>query len=162
MPRQYTLEFDLLDGHSPNTNGGIDNSAFQPVGWRSIGEPTGATISNGTGSALSACYLKTNKPGDTFKVAASSAGRLFKTIWLKNDLTEVYFMGAAIADGDNFWMRVPKNDQADIDACNQCQFDPPGNDPNCLAACPFTGQVFAKDPPAPPPGQWTKIVTANT
>ncbi len=58
MPREYTLEFDLLDGHSPNTNGGIDESAFQPVGWRSIGEPTGAAISNSTGSALSACYLK--------------------------------------------------------------------------------------------------------
>jgi hypothetical protein len=159
MARVYTIEFDLLDGHSPNTSGEIDASALQPIGWRSIGEPTGAAIQNKTGASLTACYLKTNKPGDTFAVAAQSAGRLFGTVWLKNDHTEVYFMGAStIADGRSFWMRVPRNDQADIDACNQCQFDPPAADPNCLASCPFTGQVFPSDPPDPSTMLWTKLL----
>jgi hypothetical protein len=158
VPKQYKIEFDVLDGHSPNTNGDIDTSAFQPVGWRSIGESTGAAISNSTGSALTACYLKANKAGDTLSVTAASAGHLFGIIWLKNDLTEVYFMSGQIADGTNFWMRVPRNDQADIDGCNQCQFNPPAGDPNCVANCPFTGQVFPQDPPDPPSGSWTKIV----
>jgi hypothetical protein len=161
MPQQYTLEFDLLDGHSPNTNGEIDNNAFNPVGWRSIGEPTGAAISNASGSALTACYMKANKQGDTFSVTAASAGRLFRTIWLKNDLTEVYFMGGNIAGNAVFWMRVPPNSQSDINACNQCQFNPPSTDPNCVTSCPFTGQVFPHDPPPPPSGSWTQIVVNN-
>jgi hypothetical protein len=158
MSRKYTIEFDLLDGHAPNTSGDIDAGSFSPTGWRSIGEPTGAAITNGAGQPLTAIYLKANKPGDTFSITAQSAGRLFHKIWVKNDFTEVYFMGAALLlDGQIVWMRVPRNEQADIDACNQCQFNPPPADPNCAGHCPFTGQVFTADPPDPPATNWTRI-----
>jgi hypothetical protein len=162
MPREYSIEFDILEGHNPNTGATIGEQSLRPYGWRSIGATRGGRFANGSGVTLVAISLKANKPGDTFKVIPEYAGRLFDTVWLKNDHTEVHFMDGNIpvSDGVNpdvgaFWMRVPRNDSADITACDRCHIASAGA--GCLDQCPFTGQVFSSNPPAPTTSDWTKI-----
>src|SRR5204863_2304157 len=131
------------------------------------GTRKGGRFTNKTGGRITAIYLKANKTGDTFKVVADASERLFDTVWLKNDKTEVYFMDGNIPvfDGTHpdlgvFWMYVTRNEEDDIRACSKCHFDNPTKP--CIDACPFTGQVFEKNPPEPPAQQWTKIKGSQT
>lgn len=151
MSNAYHIEFDVLPGHQPGTGATLDNSVLQLSGWRSIGDPGGGRFTNQTGGPLRAIFLKTNNPGDTFIITAQSAGQLFDTIWLKNDNTQVYFLDGHVPNKDTipnlaaFWMRVPPNSDSEI---QQCDGD---------GSCPFTGQAFAENPPAPSGPSWTKI-----
>jgi hypothetical protein len=151
MGNSYLIEFDTLPGHQPGTGATLDNSVLQPTPWRSIGDQDGGAFSNQTGGPLRAIYLKTNNPGDTFTVTAASAGRLFDTVWLKNDNTEVYFLDGHVPNQSTipnlsaFWMRVPPNSDGEIQQCDSG------------GSCPFTGQAFAEDPPNPVGPTWTKI-----
>ncbi len=151
MGRVYAVEFDLLAGHQPETGATLDNSVLQPSGWRSIGDSGGGRFTNQTGGPLRAIYLKTNNSGDTFSITPASAGRLFDTIWLKNDSTEVYFLDGHIPNGSTisnlaaFWMRVPPNPDTEIQQCDSG------------GGCPFTGQAFALNPADPAGPTWAKI-----
>ncbi len=151
MPQAYLIEFDLLDGHTPSTGATLEASELAATGWRSIGARTGGRFTNNTGVVIRAIYLKTNLAGDTFTITAASAGRLFDTVWLKNDHTEAYFLDGHIASGPGipasaaFWMRVPPNSDDEIATCD-------GG-----GACPFTGQLFESNPPDPTGNGWTKV-----
>jgi hypothetical protein len=155
MPQAYLIEFDVLAGHQPSTGATLTPDVLEPSGWRSIGAATGGRFTNQTGVAIRAIHLKTNNAGDTFTVTAASAGRLFDTVWVKNDGTEAYFHDGHIPNNDGipvfgaFWMRVPANTRAEIDNCDQ------------NGVCPFTGQVFERNPPDPAGGAWTKVNSAR-
>jgi len=156
MAREYLIEFDILEGHNPQTGATLVEAMLQKSGWRSIGSPSGGQFTNSTGVTLTAVYLKSNNPGDTLKVTADSGGRLFNTVWAKNDNTEAYFMDGNIpvSDGTNpnagvFWMRVPRNSSSDISKCDN------------QGICPFTGQLFKVNPPAPAGQDWTKIRSSS-
>jgi hypothetical protein len=151
MSNSYTIEFDTLPGHQPGTGATLGQDVLQPSGWRSIGDPGGGSFTNSTGGPLRAIYLKANNPGDTFTITAASAGKLFDTVWLKNDNTEVYFLDGHVPNSNTipnlsaFWMRVPPNPDSEIQQCDSG------------GACPFTGQAFAVDPPDPVGPAWNKI-----
>lgn len=171
MPRQFKIEFDNLQGHSPSTGATIGAEQLNPYGWRSIGASKGGRFANRTGGILRAIHIKTNKPGDTLGVTPESGGGLFPTIWFKNDLTEAIFMDANVPINPSpasktgaFWMHVPRNDQQDIEYCDACHDvtkpQPPCTNNQggpCLECCPFTGQVFRNNPPDPPAANWQKI-----
>jgi hypothetical protein len=151
MASAYLIEFDVLAGHHPGTGATLSNDVLVASGWRSIGDPDGGRFTNQTGGPLRAIYLKTNSPGDRFTVTAASAGRLFDTVWLKNDNTEVYFLDGHIPNNTTipnlsaFWMRVPPNSDSEIQQCDSG------------GSCPFTGQAFAENPPPPSGASWIKI-----
>ena len=162
MPREFTIEFDVLAGHHPNTGATLGEEILNPYGWRSIGASKGGRFSNQTGGVIAALYLKANNAGDALKIAPESAGSLFATVWLKNDGKEALFMDANIpvssdlrSDIGAFWMRVPRNDDGDIQNCDDCHAQSPNS--GCEQNCPFTGQVFRKNPPDPTAGGWKKI-----
>jgi hypothetical protein len=152
MARAFKIEFDTLPGHNPNTGATLSAAMLNPYGWRSIGATRGGQFANQTGGDITSISLKANNPGDTFDIIPESAGRLFATVWLKNDQTETIFMDANIPVNPRassttgvFWMRVPRNDEDDIDRCdNQGQ-------------CPFRGKVFPRNPPDPPASSWRRI-----
>jgi hypothetical protein len=155
MAHEYLIEFDIMEGHNPQTGATLTEELLQKSGWRSIGSPSGGQFVNNTGVPLTAIYIKTNNSGDTFKITADSAGRLFNTVWLKDDRTEAYFKDGNIpvSDGSNpnvgvFWMRVPRNSSTDISKCDN------------QGICPFTGQLF-KDSPADPGPGWTKVKSSH-
>jgi hypothetical protein len=155
MSVAYHIEFDILPGHNPGTGATLGNDVLQPSGWRSIGDPNGGSFNNQTGGPLRAIYLKTNKAGDTFVITAASAGRLFDTLWLKEDDTEALFLDAHIPSKNNvpnlasFWMRVPPNSDAELQQCDSG------------GGCPFTGQAFAENPPDPAGSAWKKIKSSR-
>jgi hypothetical protein len=161
MPRAFTIEFDLLSGHHTTSKASIGELGLNPYGWRSIGNTNGARIYNASGGVLTAIYLKTNNPGDTFTVTPDSGGSLFLTIWLKNDNTEAYFMDAHIpvitdpTSYGSFWMKVPPSDADDLTRCDDCHNQQPTS--GCIQSCPFTGQVFRSNPPDPPAASWKKV-----
>ena len=111
MAHEYLIEFDIMEGHSPGTGATLTEDLLQKTGWRSIGSPSGGQFVNNTGVTLTAVYIKTNNAGDTFKITADSAGRLFNTVWAKDDGTEAYFKDGniPISDGSSpnvgvFWI----------------------------------------------------------
>src|SRR5438552_2963448 len=117
MARAFKIEFDTLPGHNPNTGATSSAAMLNPYGWRSIGATRGGRFANQTGGVVRAISLKANNPGDTFDITPESGGRLFATVWLKNDQTEAIFMDANIPVNPGggsttgvFWMRVPRND----------------------------------------------------
>lgn len=161
MPRAFKIEFDILQGHNPNTGAVISAELLNPYGWRSIGASRGGRFANRTGGILTAISIKVNKAGDTLDVTPEAGGRLFPTIWLKNDATEAIFLDGHIPVNPNgssttgvFWMRVPRNDEEDLSRCTDCHQQTSGA---CEAQCPFTGQAFQSNPPDPPAAEWRKI-----
>lgn len=161
MPRAFKIEFDILQGHNPNTGAVIPAELLNPYGWRSIGASRGGRFANRTGGVMTAISIKANNAGDTLDVTPESGGRLFPTIWLKNDATEAIFSDANIpinpSSGSTtgvFWMRVPRNDEEDLARCDDCHQKTGGS---CEAQCPFTGQAFQRNPPDPPSGGWRKL-----
>jgi hypothetical protein len=169
MAREYLIELDVIEGHKPLTGADVPASALKPYGWRSIGAkgPTGSkykggTFTNKSGETIVAMRLKANKAGDTLNVTPESVGRLFGTVWLKNDGKEVLFLDGNIPpyngmhpDVGLFWMYVPRNEDNDLASCDKCHYEHPQS--ACLDSCPFTGQVFKKNPPPPSVALWTKI-----
>lgn len=145
----YLIEFDTLAGHSPGTGATLPQQVLSPTGWRSIGNPQGGRFINQTGGAIRAIHLAVNGSANAFQVTPASGGRLFTTIWVKQTapgvVSEVYFMGANVPNFGAFWMRVPPNTQPEIQQCDAGQ------------ACPFTGQVFAQNPPPPTGAGWTQL-----
>jgi hypothetical protein len=156
MPSEYQIEFDILAGHQPGTGATLTEDVLKPSGWRSIGASTGGRFTNRTGGPIKAIYIKTNKAGDTFRVTAESAGRLFDTVWLKTDNTEVYFLDGHVPNSTGipnlgaFWMRVPANTTSEIEDCDQ------------NGVCPFNGQVFSENPADPTGPGWARIKSART
>ncbi len=156
MP-QFRVDFDILTGHTPGTRATLTSDVLQPMGWRSIGakntagDLVGGLFRNSTGVTLKAIHLKTLKQGYTFDIDAASGGKLFDTIWLKNDNTDAYFLDANIPDynanpsAGRFWMLVPPNTSAEIDDCDSGQ------------ECPFLGQAYAQNPADPVGAEWTRI-----
>ena len=142
---EFFIEFDTLAGHNPGTGATLGSSTLNPVGWRSIGAANGGRFINRCGRTIKAIHLKVNVASHRFRVTSDSGGRLFATVWVKNDGSEAYFLDGNVPNAGAFWMRVPANSQAEIQQCDNQQM------------CPFNGQVFNENPPAPTGPEWTQV-----
>ena len=147
---EFYIEFDLLDGHNPGTGDTLYPQQLAPYDWRSIGNSTGGRFINRTGVTIRAIHIKTNNSANTFRVDVGSIGRLFDLAYVKDDGSEAYFMGANIPNMFGaFWMRVPANTFSEIQACDAGQ------------GCPFVGQVYEDNPPAPSGPEWLELRRAE-
>jgi len=149
MGADYQIEFDTLPGHTPGTGATLTSIVLSPFGWRSIGDPGGGRFVNRTGGVVKAIHLKTSDSTHRFVVTAASGGRLFDTVWAKDDGSEAYFMDANIPNITGvFWMRVPANTDVEIERCDTGQ------------GCPFSGQAFPNNPADPTGPGWTRLRAA--
>lgn len=150
----YLVEFDTLAGHNPGTGAILPPVVLSLTGWRSIGNSEGGRFINRTGRILRAIYLKVNSGANSFTVTPASGGRLFDTIWVKQDvgggISEAYFLDGNIPNAIGaFWMRIPRNTTQEIQDCD------------AGTACPFSGQAFDHNPSVPSDGTWKKIRSAT-
>lgn len=147
---EYLIEFDTLAGHTPGTGATLSSVVLQPYGWRSIGDANGGRSLNRTGKTIRAIQLKCSSASNKLKVTADSGGRLFPTVWVKDDGSEALFLGGNVPSSTGaFWMRVPRNTQSEIQQCDAQRI------------CPFSGQAFDANPPEPTEPGWTKVSSAT-